>query len=1482
VATSAIPYSNDPDPTTDTSGAWRNAAWQSNRSYNQNDVVVGSDGKIYFAISALTPSTDLDPTTDTNHTAWRPQNTSDSMGASAQMPWKANTSYSKGNLVEGSDNNVYQAITDISAGNDLDPTTDTKQTQWQKTASSVSGFADSQVTGGTPTNGYQSMISGTYKDDGSGNPNTSNNRVAANLNQGTSDIQGNAPGDVVGNATSATNVPSGTSAFIDQDAVVKSGGSVSVLAKEKVAFQVTTGAVSGGLVAVGRSVAVATIQSNTDAHIGSRAGVTAGPAVGDTVTVNAALNSNSKGTSFGGSLGAVALGAQVIVITDNSTQDAHIDPGAMIDQSGGPVTVEADADRTVTPLAAGGGVGAIAIGAAVAVGNLGGFTFATANGADIGQAQGMTVGGLNITASATNVDNAQSYAAQGGVGIVAINATAAVASVTPQVPASAGPNSLVNSVGDVTIDASSGGSTNAQAFGISLSTGLALGASVALATLTPSVTASIGSGSTVVSTLGNVTVEALHNQNAGSSPPTPVGSSDQVYAQAISGSGGAVVAFAGAFTVVTDSPMVNAYVGPVANDPTVTSSGPAATTVNAGPGGSVTVLGAADNNAGAESVGSAAAVLGSIAINTPDANVGGSISAQLNGNVRRGQGVVVSAVGTGGPAADIKAGSAGLLTGTINVAGSSLTTALDAHIGNGTAIAVGGDVAVGASSSASSTAQGFAASLGLLAFGIVDTTATLSPSVTAYIGVGSNVSAGGNLGVVAANNYDTTQKAAIAGAQALSVAEAPLTLGIGVAGNGAVPTAYAQASVQGFAAQGAVLSAVNTLTIEADSANVAVARAKALAVALGGAIGTSVSTATAGNATQARLDGSVSGADSLAVTANALDTAQANAAAASGAILAGTGASSTTTVGPALTQASTGPASNISGVAQGTDIQADASNQANSEADGNTGGLVAIGVILTSATDTAQTAAFTLGNVSTTNLTVDAQADDLAIANSGATSGGLIAVNPDNTATSDVEPVVGAAIGADPLDPSVVPPANTVDAAGTINVNAIDRPEGDAVTNNQTYGAVAAGGSVTQVTAKPKATSTIGTGSTVHGDGGNLSVIAKVIPQGSISAPDYTIKSVVPDGAGPPNNDALQVLNNGLSTGDVVYYDNGSNPPIEGLVGRSYITSKDSSGKIVTTLVLRDYGVLNLYDSSGQVDPNYIALGAAFQGSAVNPTNDTISFARPHHLQSGDQVIFEGFTDKNGILQTIGGLTPGQPYYVWVIDPTTIKLTTNEDQATASGHASYLNSFTAADVSSSTINLPTAPTHPLSEGEAVTYHGPQPDTFSSAAVNAIPIQVTDPNTGQTVTTIETDANGNPVDNPGANYIVIPGHGFNTGDDVLYQDQSIWQITIPNHGLRRFDRVVYNNGGGPDIPGLQNGGQYYVIRVDANTRSSWPPPWPRPRPVSASRWPTPAAAPPIRSPRGGPPTSPSRGTRPATRSRATTGATGRPTGSSRAR
>lgn len=42
------------------------------------------------------------------------------------------------------------------------------------------------------------------------------------------------------------------------------------------------------------------------------------------------------------------------------------------------------------------------------------------------------------------------------------------------------------------------------------------------------------------------------------------------------------------------------------------------------------------------------------------------------------------------------------------------------------------------------------------------------------------------------------------------------------------------------------------------------------------------------------------------------------------------------------------------------------------------------------------------------------------------------------------------------------------------------------------------------------------------------------------------------------------------------------------------------------------------------------------------------------------------------------------------------------------------------------------------------------------------------------------------------------------------------IAITNHGFTTGQRVVYNNGGGADIGGLVNAGEYFVVVVDANT------------------------------------------------------------------
>src|SRR6185437_10824925 len=101
-------------------------------------------------------------------------------------------------------------------------------------------------------------------------------------------------------------------------------------------------------------------------------------------------------------------------------------------------------------------------------------------------------------------------------------------------------------------------------------------------------------------------------------------------------------------------------------------------------------------------------------------------------------------------------------------------------------------------------------SLGLLAVGVVITTATLSPTVDADVEQGADITAGGNISVIAAE--DATPAAAggspptpIPNVGANASAEAPLTIGLLGAGNGAVPTANAQATVATDVAAGAAL-----------------------------------------------------------------------------------------------------------------------------------------------------------------------------------------------------------------------------------------------------------------------------------------------------------------------------------------------------------------------------------------------------------------------------------------------------------------------------------------------------------------------------------------------------------------------------------------------------------------------------------------------------------------------------------------------------
>jgi len=218
-----------------------------------------------------------------------------------------------------------------------------------------------------------------------------------------------------------------------------------------------------------------------------------------------------------------------------------------------------------------------------------------------------------------------------------------------------------------------------------------------------------------------------------------------VSATAIAGSGALAAALCGAVSTATNSPTVNAYVGDPAD-----ASPFATTTISAG--GNVELSALSNDVASSKSVGVAAAGLAGVTGNGATTTVGGQVTAQLNGNVSQGQDVGVTALATGSSTAEIDAGSAGLLSGVVNVAKAVLTTGVTALIGNAAVIDVTGALTETATSDDTSTASGLAYSVGLLAFGVVMTTATLTPSVTADIGSDADITAQGGISVMAIHN----------------------------------------------------------------------------------------------------------------------------------------------------------------------------------------------------------------------------------------------------------------------------------------------------------------------------------------------------------------------------------------------------------------------------------------------------------------------------------------------------------------------------------------------------------------------------------------------------------------------------------------------------------------------------------------------------------------------------------------------------------
>jgi hypothetical protein len=369
----ATPSINGADQAASGSSDSTSTDFHSADSYNAGDEV-NFNGHVYKAKNNVL-GTAGDPQTDT--TDWAQEvggygsALSGTTSSSSALGWVMGTSYNKGDkvsftyTVNGSPvTSTYTAKNNIVQVND-DPRKNTAE--WAN--------ADSQDATST-------RLSNAFGASGG---------AQDHLNTASS-----GHGSIATNAI--THTPTGgTTATIDSSTAkpttIVAGGHVNVKANDVLDVFGIAGAAAGGFVGIGASVLILNVKSVTDAGIAPYASISGGGGV----TVSASMDEHSTPIGFAGGGGFVGVGAQVSVLNDTSTQNAHIDNNAEIKKAGGSgLTVSVNAQRDVHAYAIGVAAGAGAMGAAVAVVNVDGD--ATAQIGNVAVGTPGPVNAVNVTA----------------------------------------------------------------------------------------------------------------------------------------------------------------------------------------------------------------------------------------------------------------------------------------------------------------------------------------------------------------------------------------------------------------------------------------------------------------------------------------------------------------------------------------------------------------------------------------------------------------------------------------------------------------------------------------------------------------------------------------------------------------------------------------------------------------------------------------------------------------------------------------------------------------------------------------------------------------------------------------------------------------------------------------------------------------------------------------------------------------------------
>ena len=710
---------------------------------------------------------------------------------------------------------------------------------------------------------------------------------------------------------------------IAEDAVLSAGGALSIGAAANNVAEASSQAISGSVAGFGSTTAEAKANGVTRAHLDGDIAAAGSVEIG-------ALGRNTAdalGRAVSGGL-AAAINVTSAKAYANSTTEAYIGDGTAISMpdvsAAGDIEIAAQSVGSANALVKG-----IAVAGAVGIGDststaevnptvnayIGEFAQVGSSAGGVSvlalhneKADGSSIplfdrDGIALPASANAVTEASSGGLAGGV-----SANQATATSSPTISAYVGDDAVVTADGAVALASQSEADANAEAQGYTIGLGFGVGVMFADATASPILSTYIGADAQVSGT----GISLLSSQNDGTTKG----------AHALSKASGGGIGLSGQGAVPTAN--ANATLDTYVDAGAVLHGGTGAVSLTS------KLRNEADAKAEALSIG-ALAVGASLAT----ANADGSALAHMDGTVSNGGALIIESQAKNDADAVAEASSGGLIAANLPFAHASASPTVSALVGDDTKVTVTGLISISATSESDSDASAKGLSLGVGAVGVMQSSATTSPVLTAGIGDDSKIS-GGALSITTAHNWTAPSTF---GASALSEASGGGLFG---SGQGAVPTANANANLETYVGSGASLDiGSGAIELTSHARNSSDATAKAFSIGIGLAVGASIANSTSNGLIQAHMDGHITHGGSLNVEVSTIANANAKADASGGGLIEAMIPIAKAVVSPVLTaRIGNGASAHVDGAAT---VSATSEGGVRAETIAKSGGLIGIG-----------------------------------------------------------------------------------------------------------------------------------------------------------------------------------------------------------------------------------------------------------------------------------------------------------------------------------------------------------------------------------------------------------------------------------------------------------------------------------------------------------------------------------------------------------